>query len=475
MSAAQKFDATAPCVICGTCAGWMNEDWINCASDLFSGGLETVAWKGRALYPHRRKGSCGCGEAHGSPALPATARSGALEPALRQTNGAESRTPTPLAPLGNQDDAAGSKSSTGLAVTKEGNTLKAAFAASSVARFAGKPAPREWLVDGLIPVRQTGLLVAAGGTGKGHWIQQLGCAGATALPLGPFRVPRKFGVLYLSLEDDADELHQRFDAAKSAYWPSGVREQEQADVERYFHQVDLVGLGARMGPELLELIAAKVAAIPDCALVIIDPMTLAAPEMSEGFNDQKAAQRIHGALNEIRHRCGVSVMCAHHSPKGADPMDANAATGTRQFVDLSRFVINMSALTPEKVSERGLDHHEQYVELATSKINSAAKMAESAVWRRAHGGGLVYTPTRRRSEVAAEKALAVLREVGPATRKVWAAACSEAGMGRDTFRSAIRILTDSGQAQRTAGERGCKATSDLFAVRMNDGGRNGGG
>ena len=73
----------------------------------------------------------------------------------------------------------------------------------------GQPVPeREWLVPDLIPHRTVTLLSGDGGTGKSLLALQLAVAAATeGRWIGRDVTPG--GVVYLSAEDDRDELHRR--------------------------------------------------------------------------------------------------------------------------------------------------------------------------------------------------------------------------------------------------------------------------
>ncbi|HEV2154649.1 AAA family ATPase [Bradyrhizobium sp.] len=72
--------------------------------------------------------------------------------------------------------------------------------------------PRDWLVDGLVPMRVVTLYYGDGGTGKTLTAMQL--IVATALKLDWFGRPvEKIGpTLLYTAEDEADELHRRFAA-----------------------------------------------------------------------------------------------------------------------------------------------------------------------------------------------------------------------------------------------------------------------
>jgi RecA-family ATPase len=80
------------------------------------------------------------------------------------------------------------------------------FAASDL---EGQPIPsRQWLVDGLVPMGTVTLLGGDGGTGKSLVALQL--ATSTALAQAWLGLPVTSGrALYISAEDDRDELHRR--------------------------------------------------------------------------------------------------------------------------------------------------------------------------------------------------------------------------------------------------------------------------
>ncbi|MDN2579194.1 AAA family ATPase [Aquibium sp. ELW1220] len=86
-----------------------------------------------------------------------------------------------------------------------GSTLPVISAAS----FDGKPVPvRDWHVDGLIPAKTVTLLGGDGGTGKSLLALQLAAATVTG-GYWAGREAAKGNCLYLSAEDDVDELHRR--------------------------------------------------------------------------------------------------------------------------------------------------------------------------------------------------------------------------------------------------------------------------
>jgi AAA domain len=333
--------------------------------------------------------------------------------------------------------------------------LEEALAASSLQRFAGPPPEREWLVTDLIPANDTGLLVAAGGVGKGHMTFQVGIALATGLRFGPFEVPRSAGVLYLSWEDDANELHRRYRAALHAFWPGGVPAEEEERLRRYFHVVDLVGLDVSLGPELANALAERLRAIPDCKLIIVDPLSLSLPPMEHALNTQEGAAQAHRLLNQIRRQTGCGLIAAHHISKqakrGKQELESTAATGSLQLVDLARYTIHLRELDEEDVAVRHLDFGHSYLELINPKSNRGPRMKESAVWRRGQEGALIYVGQPTRKVVDEQAALEALQELRLATAAQWRTEC---GLSKHRFHTARTILLNQKLVRRVIQQRG---------------------
>ena len=108
------------------------------------------------------------------------------------------------------------------------------------ASFAGKPVPeRRWIVRDMIPDKTVTLVSGDGGVGKSLLIGQLGIAvAASAEWIGT--LPERGPVVFVSAEDDLDELHRRVVAITNA---QGIDIADLVDL----HFVPLAGSDAVMG------------------------------------------------------------------------------------------------------------------------------------------------------------------------------------------------------------------------------------
>jgi AAA domain len=82
----------------------------------------------------------------------------------------------------------------------------------TAAAFAGEPVPpRRWIVQDMIPDRTVSILAGDGGDGKTTLVLQLAAAIAGDRPWLGYN-PESGGVLFVSAEDDRNEIHRRLAA-----------------------------------------------------------------------------------------------------------------------------------------------------------------------------------------------------------------------------------------------------------------------
>lgn len=183
--------------------------------------------------------------------------------------------------------------------------------------LAKRPIPsREWHVEGLIPARTVTLLSGDGGTGKSLLALQLAVSTAAGLPwIGRGATPGR--VLFLSAEDDVDELHRRLadilDAEGAGFDRLGNLLIRSLAGEDALLAVQDRRTGALAPTPLLDALDAEIARVQP-ALVVLD--TLA--DLTAGEENNRAhARQFIGLLRglAIRHGCAL-LLLSHPSLTG---------------------------------------------------------------------------------------------------------------------------------------------------------------
>ncbi len=192
-----------------------------------------------------------------------------------------------------------------------------------VSDLDGLPVPvREFVVEGMIPMRTVTMLGGDGATGKSLLLKQLGAATVTGTRwLG--REVRQGGVLYLSAEDEEPEMHRRFAAI------AGAMDCPLRDLSRYVWR-SLAGEDALLAVEgpngleptpLLAEVEEEARRIPDLAWVGLDT---SADLFPANENDRAAVRQFIGILRGLAMRLGCAViLLSHPSLTGL-----NSGTGT---------------------------------------------------------------------------------------------------------------------------------------------------
>lgn len=178
-------------------------------------------------------------------------------------------------------------------------------------KWEGRPVPdREWIVPGWIPAKAPTLLSGDGAAGKTTAGLQLGVARAVGKDwFGT--VPAAGRTLFLSAEDDEEELHRRVDAIRQHY---GVGFAELGD----FRLVDLVGRDAVLGSltrnglvqatPLLRQVEHQIETFkPD--LAVIDAL---ADAFAGDENNRSQARQFIGLLKQLGRRWDCAFLCLAH-------------------------------------------------------------------------------------------------------------------------------------------------------------------
>jgi RecA-family ATPase len=241
---------------------------------------------------------------------------------------------------------------------------------------ARNPQPRAWHVEGLIPARTVTLLGGDGGTGKSLIALQLAASTAAARPwLGlPVTAGR---AVYVSAEDDREELHRRLaDIARA----EGIA----------FDDLERLTLRSLAGEDALLAHAQKNGTLSPTplfrdldqrlgdevpALLVLDTLADLFPGNE---NDRTQARQFVGMLRglAIRHDCTV-LMLAHPSQSGL-----NSGSGTSGSTAWNNSV--RSRLYLDRVRDEGYEADPDARTLMTKKANYGRTGGEIALrWQ--HG------------------------------------------------------------------------------------------
>lgn len=256
-----------------------------------------------------------------------------------------------------------------------GDAAGAGLLGRPASELAGLPVPpREWHVAGLIPAGTVTLLSGDGGTGKSLIALQLGVATAAGAPwLG--REVRQGRALYLSAEDDRDELHRRLDTVSAA---EGI---PLADLDALRYEslagedalLATLGKGGNLEPtDLCQRL--------DRTLGSLRPALLVADTLADLFpgneNDRAQARQFVSLLRHlaIEHGCAV-LLLSHPSLTGL-----SSGTGSSGSTAWSNSV--RSRLYLSRVVQDGYEADTDARVLSTKKSNYGAAGSEIALrWR----------------------------------------------------------------------------------------------
>ena len=244
--------------------------------------------------------------------------------------------------------------------------------------------PRGWLLGNTFCRRFVSSLIATGGTGKTAVRTAQALSMATGRSLTGEHVFRRARVLFVSLEDDRDELRRRVRAAMTHYGIS------PADVRGWLILAAIAGKQwklaiaekngkvhrAQLADRIEKLIVHR-----EIDAVILDPFIKShgVPENDNGAIDQVAAILAQIA---IEHDCAVDA--PHHTSKMlAEPGNANSARGASSFKDAGRLTYTLLPMTPDEAQTFGVPEEERrrLVRIDSAKVN-LVPASTSAQWFR---------------------------------------------------------------------------------------------
>ena len=191
--------------------------------------------------------------------------------------------------------------------------------------WTGQPTPdREWLLHEFIPMGQTTYLTGPGSAGKSLFGQQLVACVAAGLPMLGVET-RQCPALYLTCEDDPDELHRRHKAITATL---RVGDDDLGD------SYALASLYGEVGTELCRIVDGKVdlteayhrlertVRINGTRFVVLDNV---AHLFAGNENDCHHVATFVAALNRLAKATGCAVLLLGHPNKAGDAFSGSTA------------------------------------------------------------------------------------------------------------------------------------------------------
>jgi hypothetical protein len=244
-----------------------------------------------------------------------------------------------------------------LTSTYDAHTSYEVISAADILRMP--PPKREFLIDEFLPKKIVAALIAPGGTGKSLFAMHTAVALSSGCSLFGKFIPRQTEkVVFISGEDDKDELHRRLNAATK-----NLSDRAKDDIGKNLHFIDFADsfelLTAKLPHSeveitsttyaLCETIANKVS--ESIGLVIVDPI---ARFRGGEENDAADTTRFIQALQIIRDQLNCSVFALHHANKGARNSGAgqNNSRGSSAFIDGVRLAYELINLDPNDTKKQ---------------------------------------------------------------------------------------------------------------------------
>jgi hypothetical protein len=251
--------------------------------------------------------------------------------------------------------------------------------------------PRKWLLGNVYCRSFVSSLVADGGIGK----TALRLAQALSLTTGRAftgeNVFQRCRVLFVSLEDDRNELRRRVRAAMLHH---GI-EPEEIDGRLFLAAPEgkagkLVTVDPRTKRPTISVMKAELEAVikrEQIDVLILDPL-VKAHDVEE--NDNSAMDVVIQTLSTLAVEHDIAVDVLHHTSKGAaDPGNADRGRGASAVKNGARLVYTLTQMSTDEAGRFGIDESDRrsFVRMDSGKVNITPPLA-SAKWFRIVGVSL---------------------------------------------------------------------------------------
>jgi len=283
---------------------------------------------------------------------------------------------------------------------------------SAANRYAGKPPPRDYIINRVLERKQTMLFAAQGGVGKtfklleiATQVAELGAGGyqSAAPPVLGGYIEKGGSAVILTAEDPADEVHRRIDAIASNR-PDNLIVVPLSDPAINSSTTTFFTIDQKGDVEATPLfsdIAEKLRGMSDLALFCIDPLqTVCAFDL----NSNGYAQSVCSFINKLAVETNSAAIITHHFRKEKDESATVAEArqlirGASGLVDGVRvaYVLFENVKESEKIA-KALGTKNQIVFGGVAKANGPAPLGRH-VYKRANNGLLIdRTADARRAD-----------------------------------------------------------------------------
>jgi KaiC/GvpD/RAD55 family RecA-like ATPase len=222
-----------------------------------------------------------------------------------------------------------------------------------------EPPDREWVFKRLLPKKIVAALIAAGGTGKSFMAIHMAVASASGgMFLDEFISEKPIKVVYISGEDDQNELHRRLRSAVKSFSNSYKDLVKQnlsfidfsSSFELFTNKLSYGETNITETPaKLIKLIQDKLG--NEVGLIIIDPVS-----RFRGGEENSAPDttRFVQTIQLLSEQLNSTVLLVHHVNKNAraNGTGQNNARGSSALVDGVRLVMELNALSDKEMKDQ---------------------------------------------------------------------------------------------------------------------------
>lgn len=213
----------------------------------------------------------------------------------------------------------------------------------------------EFVVEGLIPAGQVGLLVGPAKLGKSTLAFDLALRVASGRAFAGIPV-RRGKAVYLYGEDSTSVMNARIRTAGDEAIAAGR---------------DFLAIPAHEFGSSIDKALSEISVLPNLSLLVVDTSAVFVPDTNSGG----AARQLMGALASFADRTGCAVLVIHHTGKDLTAGRAKSAKGvfdkakgSGEFVNAARFVLTLHLESALKDERAALQHGLRLLSLQADNI-----------------------------------------------------------------------------------------------------------